>query len=144
MAERTDPAQRHVTEARQGACLRLETARRRRRDRARRRARLRARRGRRLRHGGNAPAWLAGADPVALNYVENPSTFIFPITNRIGNHLVENGLQPLLNFFTQTPAPLMLARPDADRIPPLGPAAGGDDVRDALRDRRGRRVETRR
>jgi glycine betaine/proline transport system permease protein len=58
---------------------------------------------------GNAPDWIEAKIQSVLNYVEDPTTFIFTITSWIGNHLVENGLQPLLNFFTQTPAPLMLA-----------------------------------
>ena len=40
---------------------------------------------------------------------ENPSNFIFTVTSWIGNHIVEYGLQPFQNFFTETPAPVMLA-----------------------------------
>ena len=58
---------------------------------------------------GNAPAWLQAKIQSALDYVEDPSTFLFSITSWIGNHLVQYALQPLLNFFTQTPAPVMLA-----------------------------------
>jgi glycine betaine/proline transport system permease protein len=108
MAERTDPARMHVTDEKRRR-LRLETG-------------VTA-----LAIGlavgiaysldagadyvnvGNAPAWLQQQIQSALDYVENPSTFIFSITSWIGNNLVQYALQPLLNFFTQTPAPVMLA-----------------------------------
>jgi glycine betaine/proline transport system permease protein len=108
MAERTDPVRAHVTDAKRRR-LRRETA------------------ATALAIGlsvgiayvldagavyvnvGNAPDWIASKIQSVLNYIEDPTTFIFTITSWIGNHLVENVLQPLLNFFTQTPAPLMLA-----------------------------------
>jgi glycine betaine/proline transport system permease protein len=107
MAQRTDPARMHVTEAKRRR-LRLETG------------------ATALAIGlavgiaysldagavyvnvGNAPTWLQQQIQSALDYVENPSTWLFSVTSWIGNHLVEYGLQPLLNFFTQTPAPVML------------------------------------
>src|SRR5262249_24702684 len=58
---------------------------------------------------GNAPTWMQEKIQSALDYVEDPTTWLFSVTSWIGNHLVEYGLQPLLNFFTQTPAPVMLA-----------------------------------
>jgi len=57
---------------------------------------------------GNAPTWMQEKIQSALNYVEDPTTWLFSVTSWIGNHLVEWGLQPLLNFFTQTPSPVML------------------------------------
>ena len=108
MAERTDPVRAHVTDAKRRR-LWFETA------------------GTALAIGlsvgiayaldagsvyvnvGNAPAWIEAKIQSVLNYIEDPTTFIFTVTSWIGNHLVENVLQPLLNFFTQTPAPLMLA-----------------------------------
>jgi glycine betaine/proline transport system permease protein len=60
-------------------------------------------------NAGNAPTWLQQQIQSALNYVEDPSTFFFTITSWIGNHLVQYGLQPLENFFQETPAPVMLA-----------------------------------
>jgi glycine betaine/proline transport system permease protein len=108
MAERTDPTRMHVTEAKR-RLLRLETG-------------VTALAigvavgiayslgaGAAYVNAGNVPTWLQEQIQSALNYIEDPSTFIFSITNWIGNHLVENVLQPLLNFFTQTPAPIMLA-----------------------------------
>jgi glycine betaine/proline transport system permease protein len=58
---------------------------------------------------GGAPVWLQAQIQSALNYVEDPSTFVFTITSWIGNHLVQYGLEPLRNFFVETPAPVMLA-----------------------------------
>ena len=108
MAERTDPVRAHVTDAKRRR-LRLETV-----------ATAVAiglsvgiayalDAGSVYVNVGNAPDWIEAKIQSVLNYVEDPTTFIFTITSWIGNHLVENGLQPLLNFFTQTPAPLMLA-----------------------------------
>jgi glycine betaine/proline transport system permease protein len=108
MAERTDPARMHVTDA------------------VRRRLRLATLvsgagvglavgigyaldAGSAYSDAGGAPAWLQGRIQSALNYVEDPSTFVFTITSWIGNHLVQYGLEPLRNFFVQTPSPIMLA-----------------------------------
>src|SRR5439155_16987787 len=43
----------------------------------------------------------------ALDYVQNPSTFVFHITNPIGNFIVQHGLEPLRSFFVETPWPAM-------------------------------------
>jgi glycine betaine/proline transport system permease protein len=107
MAERTDPARMHVTEAKRRR-LQLETG-------------VTAiaiglavgiayalDAGAVYVNVGNAPAWLQEKIQSALNYVEDPTTWLFSVTSWIGNHLVQYGLQPLLNFFTQTPSPVML------------------------------------
>jgi glycine betaine/proline transport system permease protein len=44
----------------------------------------------------------------ALDYVQNPSTFVFHITEPIGNFLVQYGLVPLQSFFVETPWPAMV------------------------------------
>ena len=44
----------------------------------------------------------------ALDYVQNPDTFVFHITNPIGNFIVKYGLVPLGDFFVETPWPAML------------------------------------
>ena len=38
-----------------------------------------------------------------LDYVQNPSTFVFHITEPIGNFLVQHGLVPLRDLFVDTP-----------------------------------------
>jgi glycine betaine/proline transport system permease protein len=107
MAERTDPTRAHVTDAKRRR-LRIYTG-----------ATLLAvgisvgiayalDAGSVYVNAGNLPTWLQQQIQSALNYVEDPSTFIFTITSWVGNHLVQYGLQPLLNFFTQTPSPIML------------------------------------
>ncbi len=108
MAERTDPARMHVTEAIRGR-LRVATA------ATGAAIGLAVGIGYALDAGsaytnvGGSPDWLQARLQSALDYVENPSTFVFSITSWIGNHLVEYGLQPLQNFFVETPAPVMLA-----------------------------------
>jgi glycine betaine/proline transport system permease protein len=107
MAERTDPARAHITDAKRrrlwletgatalaiGLCVGIAYA-------------LDA--GAVYVNAGNAPEWIQEKIQSALNYVEDPTTWLFSVTSWIGNHLVQYGLQPLLNFFTQTPSPIML------------------------------------
>jgi glycine betaine/proline transport system permease protein len=53
--------------------------------------------------GRTAQDWLLQRVQKALDYVQNPSTWIFHITEPIGNFIVQHGLQPLNNFFVATP-----------------------------------------
>ncbi len=108
MAERTDPARMHVTEAVQRR-LRLATAAAAGAIGATVGIAYALDAGSVYVNAGNAPTWLQEQIQSALNYVEDPSTFIFTITSWIGNHLVQYGLQPLENFFQETPAPVMVA-----------------------------------
>ena len=105
IANRTDPAHRHLTEGKQKR-LRLYT--------------LVCAAGIGLAVGlGHAlgagsvwsrwtgQAWLLRQVQSALDYVQNPSTFIFHITNPIGNFIVQYGLEPLRSFFVGVPWPAM-------------------------------------
>jgi glycine betaine/proline transport system permease protein len=105
MAIRTDPAHRHLTEGRKNR-LRLFT--------------LACAAGIGLAAGlghalgassvwsrWTAQPWLLRQVQSALDYVQNPNTFIFHITNPIGNFLVKWGLEPLRSFFVETPWPAM-------------------------------------
>jgi glycine betaine/proline transport system permease protein len=105
IANRTDPAHRHLTEGKQKR-LRLYT--------------LACAAGIGLAAGlGNAfgagsvwsrwtgQPWLLRQVQSALDYVQNPSTFIFHITNPIGNFIVQYGLGPLRSFFVELPWPAM-------------------------------------
>jgi glycine betaine/proline transport system permease protein len=47
--------------------------------------------------------WLLARVQSALDYVQDPSTFIFQITSPIGNFLVQRLLQPLDQFLIETP-----------------------------------------
>jgi glycine betaine/proline transport system permease protein len=57
--------------------------------------------------GRTGQDWLLRYVQKALDYVQNPSTWIFHITEPTGNFIVQRGLQPLGNFFTETPWPVM-------------------------------------
>jgi glycine betaine/proline transport system permease protein len=57
--------------------------------------------------GRTAQEWLLRYVQKALDYVQNPSTWIFKITEPTGNFIVQHGLQPLNSFFTETPWPVM-------------------------------------
>ena len=53
--------------------------------------------------GRTAQDWLLKYVQKGLDYVQNPSTWIFHITEPIGNFIVAHGLTPLNSFFTETP-----------------------------------------
>jgi glycine betaine/proline transport system permease protein len=56
-----------------------------------------------------AQDWLRQYVQRALDYIQNPATFLFrDITNPIGNFLVQHGIQPLRSFFIETPWPATL------------------------------------
>jgi glycine betaine/proline transport system permease protein len=55
-----------------------------------------------------ASDWLLARIQSALDYVQSPTTFIFHITNPVGNFLVQYGLSPLRSFFVETPWPAMM------------------------------------
>jgi glycine betaine/proline transport system permease protein len=57
--------------------------------------------------GRTAQDWLLQRVQSALDYVQNPSTWIFHITEPTGNFIVQHGLQPLNSFFVETPWPVM-------------------------------------
>jgi glycine betaine/proline transport system permease protein len=105
MADRTDPARRHLTEEKK-LRLRLAT--------------LACTAGVGLAvglsyafgvgglySGRTAQDWLLQRVQRALDYVQNPSTWIFHITEPTGNFIVQHGLQPLNSFFVETPWPVM-------------------------------------
>ncbi|MCW2977510.1 MAG: choline transporter permease [Actinomycetia bacterium] len=106
MANRTDPTRRHLTEGTRRT-LRLYT--------------LACAAGVGLAVGlgyglgagsvwsrSTAQPWLLRQVQSVLDYVQNPSTFIFHITSPIGNFLVQYGLGPLRSFFVETPWPAMV------------------------------------
>jgi glycine betaine/proline transport system permease protein len=47
--------------------------------------------------------WLLARIQSVLDYVQDPSSFVFAITEPIGNFLVEYGLEPLRAFLVETP-----------------------------------------
>jgi glycine betaine/proline transport system permease protein len=105
MANRTDPAHRHLTEGKQRQ-LRLFTL------GCAAAVGLAAGLGNAVGAGSvwsrwTAQSWLLRQVQGALDYVQNPDTFIFHITNPIGNFLVQYGLEPLRSFFVELPWPAM-------------------------------------
>ncbi len=53
--------------------------------------------------GRTAQDWLVARIQSALDYVQDPASFVFGITEPIGNFLVEHVLLPLQEFLVQTP-----------------------------------------
>jgi glycine betaine/proline transport system permease protein len=51
----------------------------------------------------NAQEWFLKYIQKGLDYVQDPSTFVFGITEPVGNFIVQYGLEPLRNFFVETP-----------------------------------------
>ena len=107
MANRTDPAHRHL-DADKSRQLRLYTA-------ASAVAVIGAVIVGRLAHAGadwsrwTAQDWLRQYVQRALDYIQNPDTFLFRnITNPTGNFIVQHGIQPLRSFFIETPWPVTL------------------------------------
>ena len=106
MANRTDPARRHLTDEKK-LRLRLLTL-----------ASLaavglavglgHAFGAGRIYSGRTAQDWLLRYVQKALDYVQSPFTWIFRITEPTGNFIVQRGLEPLGSFFTETPWPVML------------------------------------
>jgi glycine betaine/proline transport system permease protein len=101
MADRTDPARRHLTDEKK-RLLRLATL------AAVAAVGLAVGLGHAFGAGGiytgrTAQEWLLQHVQRALDYVQNPSTWIFHITEPIGNFIVQHGLTPLNSFFTETP-----------------------------------------
>jgi glycine betaine/proline transport system permease protein len=47
--------------------------------------------------------WVLARIQSVLDYVQNPSTFVFHVTEPIGNFLVQHGLVPLRGLFVDTP-----------------------------------------
>jgi glycine betaine/proline transport system permease protein len=106
MAVRTDPAHRHLTEGKQRllrictvACVAAVG--------------LAAGIGNAVGAGSSwsrwsAQEWILRQIQSALDYVQNPSTFIFHITSPIGNFIVQYGLNPLASFFQEMPWPAMV------------------------------------
>lgn len=54
-----------------------------------------------------AQGWLLRSVQRALDYVQNPGTFVFGITSPVGNFIVQYGLEPLRSFFVEMPWPAM-------------------------------------
>ncbi len=58
--------------------------------------------------GRTARDWILARIQSVLDYVQNPDTFLFKITSWIGDHIVQYGLVPFRNFLVETPWPVTL------------------------------------
>jgi glycine betaine/proline transport system permease protein len=106
MAIRTDPAHRHLTEGKQRRLRAYTLA-------CTAAVGLAALLGNVLHAGSSwsrwtAQDWLLRQIQSALDYVQNPATFIFHITNPVGGWIVQYGLNPLASFFQEMPWPAMV------------------------------------
>ena len=142
MANRTDPAHRHLTAGKQRR-LRLYTL------ACAAGVGLAVGLGYALDAGSiwtrwTAQDWLLRNVQSALDYVQNPDTFIFHITNPIGNFIVQYGLVPLRELLRRDAVAGDAVRARADRVPDLGPAPGDRRRRPARADRLHQRVGARR
>jgi glycine betaine/proline transport system permease protein len=54
-------------------------------------------------HRWTARDWILARIQSVLDYIANPSTIVFKITDPIGNFIVQHGLAPLRDFFVLTP-----------------------------------------
>ena len=52
--------------------------------------------------------WLLARIQSVLDYVQNPDTALFRVTSWIGDHIVQYGLVPFRNFLVETPWPVTL------------------------------------
>jgi glycine betaine/proline transport system permease protein len=101
IADRTDPTKRHVTDVLRRR-LRLETA-------AAAAAIVvivlvaRAAGVADVYSDPTAQEWLLARIQSVLDYVQNPATFVYGITEPTGNFILQHGLQPLQNFLDGTP-----------------------------------------
>ena len=71
-----------------------------------------------------------------LEYVQDPESFIFGITEPIGDFLVKYGLEPLRTFLVELPWYVTILGLDGDRVPGQRQAPGDHGGADAARDRR--------
>jgi glycine betaine/proline transport system permease protein len=106
MAARLDPAHRHLTEGKQRRLRAFTLA-------CAAGVGLAAGLGNALGAGSSwsrwtTQDWILRQIQSALDYVQNPSTFIFHITSPVGNFLVQYGLNPLASFFQEMPWPAMV------------------------------------
>ena len=71
-----------------------------------------------------AQDWLRNYVQHALDYIQNPGTFLFrDLTNPTGNFIVEHGIQPLRTLLHRDAVAGDARRARADRVPAQRPAA---------------------
>ena len=136
VAERTNPARRHLTGdlRRRLACVGRHGA----GDWDDRRRP--APRGWRHYSRTTARDWLLARLQSVLDYIQNPDTILFHVTSWIGDHIVQYGLVPFRNFLVETPWPVTLIGIHADLAGRKRSPLGDHDVSDARPDRADRRV----
>jgi len=101
IANRTDPVRRHLTDAKRKRLRRLTVATF--LAIAATVAVARAAGVAKIYGGHTAQDWLVAKIQAALDYVQNPSSSLFGVTNPVGNFLIEHVLLPLQQFLMETP-----------------------------------------
>ena len=138
IADRTDPAKRHLDEAGKRR-LRLQTARRRRR-RSPRRSRSRSSSARRrstptrsapTSRRRRSRSGFSAAIQSVLDFVQNPESWVFGITEPTGNNILTHVLLPIQSFLVEAPWFTTRRRAGADRARRLRSPPGADDACDA-------------
>ena len=107
VAERTNPAKRHLTDELRRR-LRIASAVDGGRDHRDGRRRACCSASARSTRARTARDWLLARLQSVLDYVQNPDTLLFRVTSWIGDHIVQYGLVPFRNFLVETPWPVTL------------------------------------
>ena len=91
----------------------------------------------------NLQAWLLTQIQSVLDYVQNPDSWVFHITEPVGELAAHEGAAAAAELPDRDAVVRHARRPDADRVPDQRPAPRGDDLPDARADRRHGRVGAR-
>ena len=79
--------------------------------------------------------WLLAKIQVVLDYVQDPTTWVFAITERVGVFILQQLLLPLQEFLVEAPWFTTVVGAHGDRVRRERPAAGAHHARDAGADR---------
>ena len=82
--------------------------------------------------------WVLATIQSVLDYVQNPDSWVFAITEPTGNNILKHVLLPIQNFLVEAPWFTTLAGLALIALVVSGRRAGADDARDARPDRRPR------
>ena len=138
MAARTDPAHRHLDEQTEAAPPVTRDVGRRSRGATSGLEGVRCQRplpgrGRRPTPERDVEEWLLAKIQVVLDYVQDPTTWVFAVTERIGIFILQQLLLPMQAVPRRGSVVHDARRADGDRVRRQRAATGADDARDARR-----------